>query len=448
MRGTASLDMTTGPFYKKLIAFSIPVMLTSLLQMFYNAADVMVVGKFAGSQALAAVSSNGSLVNLILNLFIGFSLGSGVVVARFIGAEDRSATSRSVHTAMAFAGILGLLALVIGETFAKLLLGLMDVPEDIIDLSTLYLRIFFLGTPASLVFNFGSGVLRANGDTQRPMIISAIAGIINLVLNLVFVIVFHMSVAGVALATIISQYISAIWVVFILTHRHDASRLIFRKLRISAYEFKEIVKIGLPTGLQSTCFAISNVIVQSSINSFGSVVIAGNGAASNIDNMVYVCVDCFSQATMTFVAQNVGAKKYDNISIVYRKCLVLVATVGVFLGALTGIFAEFLTGFFTNDPEVIVYGAEKVRFLATFYFLAGFMNCTASALRSMGKPFTSMFVTLAGSCGFRILWVFTIFQIFRNLPVLYSVYASSWTITFVILYVFYKINLKKLKMSV
>ena len=182
--------------------------------------------------------------------------------------------------------------------------------------------------------------------------------------------------------------------------------------------------------------------------SFGSVVIAGNGAASNIDNMVYVCVDCFSQATMTFVAQNIGAKKYDNISLVYRKCLVLVAVVGLFLGALTGIFAEFLVGFFTNDPEVIVYGAEKIRFLATFYFIAGFMNCTASALRSMGKPFTSMFVTLAGSCGFRIIWVFTIFRIFRNLPVLYLVYAASWTITFIILYIFYKINLKKLKMSV
>ena len=448
MAVTSSLDMTTGPFYKKLIAFSIPVMLTSLLQMFYNAADVMVVGKFAGSQALAAVSSNGSLVNLILNLFIGFSLGSGVVVARFIGAEDRGSTSRAVHTAMAFAGILGVIALVVGETLAKTLLGLMEVPEDIIDLSALYLRIFFLGTPASLVYNFGSGVLRANGDTQRPMIISAIAGIINLVLNLVFVIVFHMSVAGVALATIISQYVSAIWVILILTHRHDASRLIFKKLKISMPEFKEIIKIGLPTGLQSTCFALSNVIVQSSINSFGSVVIAGNGAASNIDNMVYVCIDSFSQATMTFVAQNVGAKKYHNISLVYRKCLVLVAAVGIILGGLTGIFAEFLVGFFTNDPQVVVYGAEKIRYLATFYFLAGFMNCTASALRSMGKPFTSMFVTLAGSCGFRILWVFTIFQIFRNLPVLYSVYTTSWTITFIALYVFYRINLKKLKMSI
>ena len=448
MAVSSSLDMTTGPFYKKLIAFSIPVMLTSLLQMLYNAADVMVVGKFAGSQALAAVSSNGSLVNLILNLFIGFSLGSGVVVARFIGAEDRGATSRSVHTAMAFAGILGVIALITGEVLAKVLLGLMDVPGDVIDLSTLYLRIFFLGTPASLVFNFGSGVLRANGDTQRPMIISAIAGIINLVLNLVFVIVFNMSVAGVALATIISQYVSAIWVTFILTHRHDASRLIFKKLKISVPEFKEIIRIGLPTGLQSTCFALSNVIVQSSINSFGSVVIAGNGAASNIDNMVYVCIDSFSQATMTFVAQNVGAKKYHNISLVYRKCLVLVAVVGIILGGLAGIFAEFLVGFFTNDPQVVFYGAEKIRYIAILYFIAGFMNCTASALRSMGKPFTSMFVTLAGSCGFRILWVFTIFQIFKTLPVLYSLYTTSWTITFIALYVFYRINLKKLKMSI
>ena len=447
MAVASSLDMTTGPFYKKIITFTIPVMLTSLLQILYNAADIMVVGKFAGSQALAAVSSNGSLVNLILNLFIGFSLGSGVVVARFIGAEDRHATLRSVHTAMTFAVILGIVALVIGEVFSKTLLSLMDTPEDIIGLAALYLRIFFLGTPASLVFNFGSGILRANGDTQRPMIISAIAGILNIILNLVFVIIFHLSVAGVAIATIISQYLSAIWVVIILTHRHDASRLIFKKLKIHAAEFKEIVKVGLPTGLQSTCFALSNVIVQSSINSFGSIAVAGNGAASNIDNLVYVCIDAFPQAAMTFIAQNVGAKKYDNISSVYRRCIVLITGVGFTLGLVASIFAESLAGFFTNDPEVVVFGAEKIRYISTLYFIAGFMNCTASALRSMGKPFTSMFITLAGSCGFRILWVFTVFQIFRTLPVLYSVYASSWAITFITLYIFYKINLKKLKMS-
>ncbi len=440
-----SLDMTTGPFYKKIIKFSIPLMLTSLLQILYNAADVMVVGNFAGSQALAAVSSNGSLVNLILNLFIGFSVGSGVVIARFIGAKNERATSRAVHTAMTFAVLLGVAALVIGESFARGLLGIMGTPKDIIDLATLYLRIFFLGTPASLTFNFGSAILRANGDTKRPMIISALSGILNIVLNLVFVIYFKMSVAGVSLATIISQYMTAIWVVIILLKRDDASRLELKKLKLHNAELVEIVRIGLPTGLSSTCFALSNVTVQSAINSFGSVAVAGNGAASNIDNLVYVCMDAFPQACTTFVAQNIGAKNYDNINRVFYRCIALVGIVAITTGGLAAIFANFLVGLFTNDPEVIRFGAEKVRYLATGYFICGWMNCAAGAIRSMGKPFTSMIVSLVGSCGFRILWVATIFKMFRTLPVLYSVYVTSWIITFSVLYIFYLKILKKIR---
>ncbi len=442
---SSTLDMTTGPFYKKIIKFSIPLMLTSLLQILYNAADVMVVGKFASSQALAAVSSNGALVNLILNLFIGFSIGSGVVVARFIGARNEKAVSRAVHTAMTFAVLLGLTALVIGESFARGLLGIMGTPEDIIDLATLYLRIFFLGTPASLTFNFGSAVLRANGDTKRPMIISAISGLVNIILNLIFVIYFKMSVSGVALATIISQYITAIWVVTILLKRDDASRVEIKKLKLHNAELAEIVRIGLPTGLSSTCFALSNVTVQSAINSFGSIAVAGNGAASNIDNVVYVCMDAFPQACTTFVAQNVGAKNYDNISKVFKRCMVLIAAVAITMGGIAAIFAEPLVGLFTNDPEVVIFGAEKIRFIATGYFICGWMNCAAGAIRSMGKPFTSMIISLVGSCGLRIVWVFTIFSIFHTLPVLYSVYVTSWIVTFAVLYIFYRKILKKIR---
>ena len=440
-----TLDMTTGPFYKKIIKFSIPLMLTSLLQILYNAADVMVVGKFANSQALAAVSSNGSLVNLILNLFIGFSVGSGVVIARFIGARNERATSRAVHTAMTFAVLLGFTALIIGESFARSLLGLMGTPEDIIELATLYLRIFFLGAPASLIFNFGSAVLRANGDTKRPMIISALSGILNVVLNLVFVIYFKMSVSGVALATIISQYMTAVWVVIILFKREDASRLEVKNLKIHNAELAEIVRIGLPTGLSSTCFALSNVTVQSAINSFGSIAVAGNGAASNIDNVVYVCMDAFPQACTTFVAQNVGAKNYDNISKVFKRCMILIAVVAIAMGGLSAIFAKPLVGLFTNDPEVVNFGAEKVRYVATCYFICGWMNCAAGAIRSMGKPFTSMIVSLVGSCGLRIVWVFTVFKMFHTLPVLYSVYITSWIITFAVLYIYYVKILKKLR---
>ncbi len=444
---STTLDMTTGPFYKKIIKFSIPLMLTSLLQILYNAADVMVVGKFAGSQALAAVSSNGSLVNLILNLFIGFSIGSGVVIARFIGARNERATSRAVHTAMAFAVLLGLVALLIGECFSRILLGIMGTPGDIIDAATLYLRIFFLGTPASLTFNFGSAVLRANGDTKRPMIISALSGILNIILNLVFVIYFKMSVSGVALATIISQYMTAIWIVIILLKRDDASRIELKKIKLHMAELIEIVRIGLPTGLSSTCFALSNVTVQSAINSFGSIAVAGNGAAANIDNLVYVCMDAFPQACTTFVAQNVGAKKYDNIKKVFNRCMVLIAIIAITMGGLAAIFAKPLVGLFTNDPEVINFGAEKIRYVSTCYFIAGWMNCAAGAIRSMGKPFTSMIISLVGSCGLRIVWVFTIFSIFRTLPVLYSVYITSWIITFAVLYIFYLKILKKIRLT-
>ncbi len=447
MKGSSSLDMTTGPFYKKIIKFSVPLMLTSLLQILYNAADVMVVGKFASRQALAAVSSNGALVNLILNLFIGFSIGSGVVIACFIGAGNKRATSRAVHTAMTFAILLGFVALIIGEGFARGLLGIMGTPEDVIDLATLYLRVFFLGAPASLTFNFGSAILRANGDTKRPMIISALSGILNIILNLVFVIYFKMSVSGVALATIISQYMTAVWVVIILLKRDDASRLEFSKLKLHNEELAEIVRIGLPTGLSSTCFALSNVTVQSAINSFGSIAVAGNGAASNIDNVVYVCMDAFPQACTTFVAQNVGAKNYDNINKVFYHCMVLVAIVAITTGGISAIFAKSLLGLFTNDPEVIKFGAEKVRYVATCYFMCGWMNCAAGAIRSMGKPFTSMMVSLIGSCGLRIIWVFTIFRIFHTLPVLYSVYITSWIITFSVLYIFYLRIRKKMRIT-
>lgn len=441
------MDMTKGPFTKNIISFSLPLLFTSVLQVLYNAADIVVVGKFAGPLALAAVSSNGAVVNLILNLFMGFAIGTGVVVARYIGAEDKKAVFRSVHTAMALSLIVGISALVAGEVFAKTMLQVMDVPSDIIDLSALYLRIFFLGAPASMVFNFGAAILRANGDTRRPMFISAMSGILNVILNLILVIVFHLDVAGVAIATIISQYMSAIWISLILIKRTDSSRVIISKIKIHSEELKDIIKIGLPTGMQSTFFSLSNVVIQSSINSFGAIAIAGNGAASNVDNVVYVCIDAFAQAATTFAAQNIGAKNYNNVNKVFRSCMGLVSIVGIFTGIVAAVFAEFFMGFFSNDPEVIAVGAEKTRFISTFYFICGYMNCAAGTLRSLGKSFTTMIIVLLGTCALRVVWIVFIFPIKPTLPVLYLTYLVSWIVTFVFCYIFYKIELNKQKKS-
>lgn len=438
------LDMTTGPFFKKILIFSVPLMLTGVLQLVYNAADVMVVGRFAGSTSLAAVGSTSSLVNLIVNLFIGLSTGAGVVTARHIGAAEGKKTHQSVHTAMALSLISGFAVGIFGFLFAEKFLTLMGTPDDVLPLAVLYLKIYFLGAPGSLVYNFGASVVRATGDTKRPLFILSFSGIINVVLNLVLVIVFHLDVAGVAIATIVSQYISAVLIVIRLTHLENACRLKISKIKIHKEEVKAIVKIGLPAGIQSSLFSFSNVLIQSTINSFGSVAMAGNTAAQNIDAIVYTCTNAVAQTTMTFTSQNIGAAKHENLRKVYFICLGLAFGISAGLGAVSLIFPEQLIGIFTTDPQVVEIGKNRVYIMMSTYFLCSLMDVAGCQIRGMGKSVEPMIITLLGACGLRVLWLYTGFRLNETLWNLYLSYPISWAITFVALLICYFIFEKRL----
>lgn len=437
MASKYSLDMTNGPFLKKMLRFSLPLMFTGLLQMIYNTADVIVVGRFAGGTALAAVGATGSLVNLILNIFLGMSMGSGVMTAKYIGARDEASVKRCVHSAMLLSVLSGVFVAIFGFIFSEQLLVMMDSPADVLPLSTLYLKIFFLGAPAGMVFNFGASIVRATGDTKKPLIILSASGIINIVLNLILVINFNMSVAGVAIATIVSQYISATVIVFVLLKMQNACRLKPKELRFHKEELKRILFVGIPAGIQNSLFSVSNVIIQTTVNSFGSVAMAGIAAGSNIDSLIYTCTNAISQTTMTFSSQNFGAKKYENFNKIYFRCIALTIAIGVSMGALGIAFKEFLVGIFSTDPAVIKIGAERLTLILPFYFFCSLMDVGAGQLRGMGKSFLPMIVSLLGGCGLRLLWIFVFFPKNPTLIYLYYAYPISWTITFAVLFVCY-----------
>lgn len=425
-----SLDMTCGPFLKKIVVFSVPLILTGLLQLAYNTADVVVVGRFAGSEALAAVGSTGSLINLLLNVFIGLSMGSGVMIARHIGAKDEKRIHECTHTAMLMSFFSGVFITAVGFFASNFLLRLMKSPADVIPLATVYLKIYFLGSPGSFVYNFGASIVRATGDTKKPLIILALTGLINVALNLILVIFFHMGVSGVAIATIVSQYVSALWIVIHLMKMNNACRLSFKKLRIYKSQLLGIVKIGLPAGVQNSMFSISNVIIQSTVNSFGSVAMAGIAAGSNYDSYVYTCTNAISQTTMTFGSQNMGARKFENIGKIYRYCLTITTVIGFSMGMLGYFFSEPIVSFFSTDPEVIKIGAQRLALVMPFYVFCSLMDVAAGQLRGMGKSFEPMIVALAGSCGIRLLWVFVFLPMNRTLINLYWAYPLSWSITF------------------
>ena len=444
MASKYSLDMTKGPFLKKILRFSLPLMFTGLLQMIYNTADVIVVGRFAGGTALAAVGATGSLVNLILNIFLGMSMGSGVMTAKYIGARDEASVKRCVHSAMLLSILSGIFVAIFGFIFSEQLLVMMDSPEDVLPLSTLYLKIFFLGAPAGMVFNFGASIVRATGDTKKPLIILSVSGIINIVLNLILVINFNMSVAGVAIATIVSQYISATVIVIVLLKMQNACRLKPKELRFHKEELKRILFVGIPAGIQNSLFSVSNVIIQTTVNSFGSVAMAGIAAGSNIDSLIYTCTNAISQTTMTFSSQNFGAKKYENFNKIYFRCIALTIAIGVSMGALGIVFKEFLVGIFSTDPAVIKIGAERLTLILPFYFFCSLMDVGAGQLRGMGKSVLPMMVSLLGGCGLRLLWIFVFFPHNPTLIYLYYAYPISWTITFVVLFVCYFIVRKQI----
>lgn len=423
------IDMTNGSLLPKLLKFSFPLMLSSLLQLLFNAADIIVVGKFAGHQALAAVSSTGALVNLIVNLFIGLSVGTNVLVARQIGARENDKIYKTVHTAMALSFIGGVILTVFGVVMAHPLLELMNVPSDVIDLSTLYLQIYFLGITAMLVYNYGAAILRAKGDTKRPLYFLTIAGVINVGLNLILVIFFHMGVAGVGIATTISQVVSAGLVFYCLMNEQENMRLRPKEMKVDMPTLVEIMKIGLPAGIQGSVFSLSNVVIQSTINSFGSAVMAGNGAAGNIEGFVYVGMNAFYQSCLTFTGQNYGAGKIDRVKKTLYCCQFLVIVTGLVLGIGAWFFGEPLLSIYASEADVIQAGMVRLGYVARFYFLCGIMDVMVGSLRGLGYSIFPMIMSLIGACLFRLLWIYFIFPLNPIPDTVYVSYPITWIIT-------------------
>lgn len=438
-----TMDMTQGRLLTQVLVFALPIMLSGILQLLFNAADTIVVGRFAGNEALAAVGSVGSLNNMIISLFIGLSVGANVLVARYTGSRNDRAVSDTVHTSVLLSLAGGVLLMIIGVLLARPLLTLMGSPEDVIDLAVLYVRIIFLGMPVQMLYNFCAAILRAVGDTQRPLYYLTIAGVVNVLLNLVFVIVLHLSVAGVALATIISQAISALLVTRALMNMEGPTRLFLNRLRIHPGKLREIIRIGLPAGIQSSVFSLSNVVIQSSVNSFGSVVIAGNAASSNVGNFVYQAMNTFQQAITCFAGQNIGARKPRRIVSAMKVCMFWAVSFGLVLGLLSCVFGTQLLSLFSADPAVIAAGMERQVIVCAPYFLCGMMDVMTGALRGIGYSLLPMIVSILGACAFRLFWVFTIFAAYPTLPCLMLSYPVSWLLTFSVLLVIFLVLWKK-----
>ncbi len=431
MRKNYEMDLTSGPLLKKIILFSLPLMLTSILQLLYNAADVVVVGAFAGDESLAAVGSTGALTNLIVNLFMGMGTGTGVIVAQAIGAKDQERLYKTVHTSMTVSLILGVALGIFGFFASKEMLILMDSPEDVLPKAALYIKIYFLGLPALMVYNFGAAIIRSAGDTKRPLYILGISGIINVVLNLIFVIVFKMDVAGVALATIISQYLSAFAIVHKLIHDDAGYKLYISDLKIHKKEFFGVLKYGVPMGIQNAMFSLSNVIIQSSINSFGKIVMAGNAAAASIDGFVFAAADSGAQAAITFAGQNAGAKKFDRVKKSLFLCIGMSTAMGLVFGIIAIIFQTPLLSLYTSTPEAIAAGAVRINIMCSIYFTCGIMNSIGNAVRGMGKSVVPMLTTMFFVCVFRIIWIFTILPKFNTPSTIYLSYPISWILAII-----------------
>lgn len=423
------IDMCNGPLFGKILIFAVPLMLSGMLQLFFNAADIIVVGQFVGHTALAAVGSTGSLINLLVNVFVGLSVGTNVLVARYYGARDAKHLHETVHTSVLTSVLSGTALIVIGLILAEPLLTLMGTPDDVLDQAALYMRIYFVGMPASMLYNFGAAILRAVGDTKRPLYFLFISGIVNVILNLVLVLVFHLGVAGVAIATVTSQVISAVLVALCLIKTDAPYRLELKKLRIHKSKLLEIIKIGLPAGMQGAVFSISNVLIQSSINSFGSTVMAGSTAASNIENFVYTAMNALYQTALSFTGQNVGGGKYKRIGKIMRICVLDVTAIGILLGGGAYLCGSTLLSIYTLDPQVIQYGLERMMFVCLPYFLCGIMDTLVGSLRGMGYSIMPMIVSLTGACALRIVWIMTIFRMNPTLSTLFLSYPVSWFVT-------------------
>ncbi|MCM1534953.1 MAG: MATE family efflux transporter [Clostridium sp.] len=429
------IDMCNGPLLGKILIFYVPLMLSGVLQLLFNAADIVVVGRYAGSNSLAAVGSTSSLINLLVNVFIGLSVGANVLVARFYGAGKQKELTDIVHTAILTSLVSGCILIVLGIALSGPALRLMDTPEDVIDQAILYMRIYFVGMPFMMAYNFGSAILRAVGDTRRPLYYLLAAGVINVILNLIFVIGFQIGVAGVAIATVISQGVSSALVLRCLMLSDSVYKLDLKQLRIVPDKLVKMLQIGLPAGLQGSLFSISNVLIQSSVNSFGSVAMAGNTAASNIEGFVYTAMNAFHQTAISFTGQNYGAHKIKRIGKILVICQISVMIVGLVLGNAAYFFSGTLLQLYAPNPddtEVITYGVLRLSIICTTYCLCGMMDVMVGALRGMGYSVMPMLVSLTGACLFRVVWIYTIFQSYRTLRCLYISYPISWALTFAV----------------
>ena len=425
---THDLDKSSRSLFSKMLIFALPIMAMNILQLLFNAADMIVVGRYSGSEALAAVGATGSLINLIVNLFMGLSVGTSVVTAQDYGAGNPDAVSRTVHTSIGISIIGGLIVMGVGLVLCEPLLILMGTPEDILHLSVLYMKIYFLGFPARMIYNFGAAILRAIGDSRRPMYFLTMTGIVNVLFNMFFVIVLNMSVDGVAWATVISQYLALVLIMVSLSRSVGAIRFRFHLLRIDSHKLKDIIKIGLPAGLQGLLFSISNVLIQSAVNSFGSVMVAASAAAGNVEGFVGTAMNGYYNAAITFTGQSMGAKKYDRIDDIAKVCTILVFATWILLGGATLLIGESLLGLYTSNPEVIELGMLRLKVMMAAYFTCGTMNVFPGLTRAMGYSILPMLCTLVGACLMRIVWLSTVFRWYPTVIVLFMCYPVTWAL--------------------
>ncbi|MDO4355933.1 MAG: MATE family efflux transporter [Clostridia bacterium] len=445
LNGARTMDMTNGPVLGKLIRYAIPLMLTSILQLLYNAADIVVVGRFAGTVALAAVGAAAPLNNLLVNLFVGLSVGTSVVVAQHYGAEEYEDVRETVHTAMLLSLISSVLCLLVGVLFHRQLLHLMGTPDNVIDLSAQYMLILFIGVPFMLIFNFSAAILRAVGDTRRPLMILSMTGLLNVGLNLFFVIQCHLSVAGVALATTISQGVATVIIVFLLMREQGCLRFEPTQMRLKKDKAMHIVRVGIPAGMQGLIFSISNSLMQSTINTFGDVTMAGNTAAGNLESFLFQTLNAFYQASITFVGQNVGAKKPERLPKIIRCCAGCVIVLGATLSTIALQFRPQLLGLYNTDPQVIEVGARRLGVLLPTYVLCGLMDVLNGVLRGMGYSLQPMLLSVFSVCGMRVLWILVIFPLLPELHLLYLSYPISWALATLLEVIFFLHCYKKLK---
>lgn len=427
-----TVDMCNGPILPKLLRLVLPMMLSAVLQLLFHAADIIVVGNFGSANAVAAVGSTGSLVNLLTNLFLGLSISTNVLTAQFIGARNDNGISKTIHNAIFLSLVSGVLLTTVGVLFADDFLMLMGSPDDVRGLSATYLRIYFCGMTAMLIYNFGSSILRAKGDTKRPLYYLIIAGVINVLLNLFFVIALKMDVAGVALATATSQCVSAFLIIRCLVKENGPFRLTLKKLKPEGKLIRRILRIGIPASLEGVVFSLSNVVLQSAVNSFGSITMAGCASAASIEGFVWVAMNAFSQGALTFTSQNIGGAKYSRLNRIVITCCLCSGIAGLFLGTIAYTFGPQLLSIYDPRPEIIAPGMIRMGCIGRFYFLCGIMDIVGCSIRGMGYSTPPTIVSLLGACGFRLLWVFTLFQLpaFHTQEFLFLSYPISWILTF------------------